>query len=35
MKTYNIFISHSWSYGDAYDKLVKFMNEHGFKKKFE
>ena len=28
MKTYKLFISHSWAYGDAYDKLVKFFNEH-------
>lgn len=26
MKTYNIFISHSWTYGDAYDKLVKMLD---------
>jgi len=26
MKTYNIFISHSWIYGDAYDKLVKILD---------
>ena len=26
MKTYNIFISHSWAYGDAYDKLVKMLD---------
>ena len=25
MKHYNIFISHSWAYGDAYDKLVKML----------
>ena len=24
---YNLFISHSWSYGDAYDKLVEMLNE--------
>jgi hypothetical protein len=24
-KTYNIFISHSWSYGDAYDRLVELL----------
>lgn len=24
--TYNLFISHSWAYGDAYDKLVKILN---------
>ena len=26
MKTYNIFISHSWAYGDAYEKLVKMLD---------
>lgn len=26
MKTYNIFISHSWAYGDAYDKLIKMLD---------
>jgi hypothetical protein len=25
--TYNIFISHSWAYGDAYDKLVDMLND--------
>ena len=24
-KVYNLFISHSWSYGDAYDKLIKML----------
>lgn len=24
--TYNLFISHSWAYGDAYDKLVNMLN---------
>ena len=24
---YHLFISHSWSYGDAYDKLVDLLNE--------
>lgn len=24
--TYNLFISHSWTYGDAYDKLVSMLN---------
>lgn len=24
---YNVFISHSWSYGDAYDKLVKMLDD--------
>jgi hypothetical protein len=28
LKTYRLFISHSWAYGDAYDKLVTFFNEH-------
>lgn len=26
-KTYNLFISHSWSYGDAYDRLVSMLDE--------
>ena len=25
---YRLFISHSWTYGDAYEKLVEFFNEH-------
>jgi hypothetical protein len=25
MRTYNVFISHSWSYWDAYDKLSKML----------
>jgi len=25
--TYNIFISHSWAYGDAYDKLVGLLDD--------
>ncbi|HDR8989920.1 TPA: TIR domain-containing protein [Burkholderia vietnamiensis] len=28
LTNYRIFISHSWAYGDAYDKLVKFFDEH-------
>jgi hypothetical protein len=28
--TYNIFISHSWAYGDAYDGLVKLLNQRGY-----
>lgn len=28
LKTYRLFISHSWTYGDAYKKLVEFFNEH-------
>jgi len=27
MKTYNVFISHSWNYGDAYDKLVNMLDK--------
>lgn len=26
-KTYNIFISHSWSYSDAYEKFIKLLNK--------
>lgn len=26
MRHYNIFISHSWAYGDAYEKLLKMLN---------
>lgn len=26
-KTYNIFISHSWAYGDAYDKLTSLLKQ--------
>ncbi len=26
MREYNIFISHSWTYGDAYEKLVKLLD---------
>lgn len=25
-KIYNLFISHSWTYGDAYEKLVSLLN---------
>ncbi len=28
-KTYRLFISHSWKYGDAYEKMVQFLNEQG------
>ena len=28
LKTYRLFISHSWTYSDAYEKLVKFFDEH-------
>lgn len=28
LKNYRLFVSHSWAYGDAYEKLVKFFDEH-------
>jgi len=28
-KTYRLFISHSWTYGDAYDKVVKMISKRG------
>ena len=28
--TYNIFISHSWTYSNAYDNLVKMLNGRGY-----
>ncbi len=27
MKTYNLFISHSWAYSDRYDQLVKLLEQ--------
>ena len=27
MKTYNLFISHSWSYGDHYDNLINLLKK--------
>lgn len=27
-KTYRLFISHSWAYGDAYDRLVELLNSY-------
>lgn len=31
-RIYNLFISHSWTYGDTYDKLVSMLNDaEGFK----
>lgn len=26
-KTYRLFISHSWAYGDAYEKIIKFFED--------
>lgn len=28
LKSYRLFISHSWTYGDAYEKLVQFFDEY-------
>ncbi|WP_080403660.1 TIR domain-containing protein [Burkholderia ubonensis] len=28
LTNYRLFISHSWAYSDAYEKLVNFFNEH-------
>lgn len=28
LTNYRLFISHSWAYGNAYEKLVGFFNEH-------
>lgn len=30
-KTYRLFISHSWAYGDAYDRIINFFDEHNLK----
>ena len=30
MKTYNIFISHSWSYSDAYEKLIALLKKRPY-----
>ena len=30
VKSYNLFISHSWAYGDAYDKLVKILEDANY-----
>jgi hypothetical protein len=29
-KTYNLFLSHSWAYGDAYDKLEKMITNRPY-----
>ena len=26
-KTYHLFISHSWAYSDAYEKLINLLNK--------
>ena len=30
VNTYNLFISHSWSYSDAYNRLVNLLSERGY-----
>ena len=30
MKTYNLFVSHSWRYGDAYDRLINLLNSRPY-----
>lgn len=30
MKTYNLFISHSWNYSDAYNRLVNLLNKRSY-----
>jgi len=30
MKTINLFISHSWAYGDAYERLVNLLSGRGY-----
>jgi len=29
-KTYNLFISHSWAYSDAYEKLTSLLNNYSY-----
>lgn len=28
--THNLFISHSWNYGDAYEKLIRFLDDRSY-----
>ena len=28
--TYNLFVSHSWTYGDAYDRLTNLLNNRSY-----
>ena len=30
VKTYNLFISHSWSYGDDYDRLTNLLDQRSY-----
>ena len=29
VKSYRLFVSHSWKYGDAYEKMIQFFEEQG------
>ena len=28
--TYNLFVSHSWTYGDAYEIMIKMLDGKGY-----
>ena len=30
MRTYNLFITHSWTHSDAYDKLVNLLDARSY-----
>ena len=30
MNTHNLFISHSWTYGDQYERLISLLNERSY-----
>ena len=30
MKRYNLFVSHSWTHSDAYDKLLRLLDKRGY-----
>lgn len=30
MKTYHLFISHSWNYSNAYERLIRLLQERGY-----
>ena len=30
MKTYNLFVSHSWRYSDSYERLINLLNERRY-----
>ena len=27
LKTYKLFISHAWAYGDEYDRIISILNQ--------